>query len=170
MARTVDHINKMANPTSAALAEAATSPAPTPEDVVEALHQTMRGLRAAFHGGGRKEGRDLTHLDSRVLGFFARCPGATQKELALHSGRDKGQIARLIHGLKARGLLSATPDDADRRTLRIELTPAGVEAHRAQHARAYALAEQSAQALSEDERRTLIDLLKKMHTHLGTCA
>lgn len=160
----------MANPTSAALAEAATSPAPTPEDVVEALLQTMRGLRTAFRGGGRKDGRELTHLDSRVLGFFARCPGATQKELALHSGRDKGQIARLIHGLKARGLLSATPDDADRRTLRIELTPAGVEAHRAQHARAYALAEQSAQALSEDERRTLIDLLKKMHTHLGTCA
>ena len=67
MARTVDHINKMANPTPAALPEAATAPAPTPEDVVEALHQTMRGLRAAFHGGGRKEGRDLTHLDSRVL-------------------------------------------------------------------------------------------------------
>ena len=98
------------------------NPAPSAEDVVEALHQTMRALRAAHHRTGEGE---LTHMDGRVLGFFAHHPGATQKDLGQHSGRDKGQLARLVQGLRARGLLAATPDPADRRHLRIALTPAG---------------------------------------------
>jgi hypothetical protein len=35
-------------------------------------------------------------MEGKVLGFFARHPGATQRDLAQHSGRDKAQLARLI--------------------------------------------------------------------------
>ena len=161
MLQSVDHINEMENPTPA--------PTPSPEDVVEALHHTMRAIRAGLHGGGRGSGtgRELTHMDGKVLGFFAHHPGATQKELAQHSGRDKGQLARLIHGLKERGLLAATPDEADRRTLRIELTEAGHAAHKTLREQGRRLASRSAQALSDAERRQLVELLQKLRTNLG---
>ena len=49
-------------------------------------------------------------MEHKVLGFFCRHPGATQSDLASHAGRDKSQLARLIAGLRARGLLDAQPD------------------------------------------------------------
>ena len=140
---------------------------PTPEDVVEALHRTMRAIRAELQGGARAGGRELTHMDGKVLSFFAHNPGATQKDLANHSGRDKGQLARLIHGLKQRELLAATPDESDRRNLRIELTPAGHEAHKALREQGRALAGRSAQSLSDTERRQLVGLLQKLRSQLG---
>ncbi len=143
------------------------NPTPTPEDVVEALHSTMRTIRAGLQAGARSGGRDLTHMDGKVLSFFAHHPGATQKELAQHSGRDKGQLARLIHGLKERDLLAATPDEADRRNLRIELTAAGHAAHKTLREQGRQLAERSAQTLSDAERRQLVALLHKLRTNLG---
>jgi len=64
-------------------------------------------------------------MDGKVLGYFGRHPGATQKDLAQHSGRDKAQLARPIKGLRDRGLLSAVADDADRRSVRLSLTADG---------------------------------------------
>ena len=143
---------------------------PAPEDVVEALHHTMRAIRAELQAGARAGGLDLTHMDGKVLSFFAHNPGATQKDLVNHSGRDKGQLARLIHGLKERGLLAATPDESDRRNLRIELTQAGHLAYKVLRERGRELAGRSAQTLSDAERRQLVDLLQKLRTNLGRSA
>jgi DNA-binding MarR family transcriptional regulator len=152
MRQSVDFINEM---------DSAALPA---EDVVEALHQTMRALRASHHRGGEGE---LTHMDGRVLSYFAHHPGSTQKALAQHSGRDKGQLARLVQGLRARGLLAATPDPADRRALCIALTPAGQAEVDALHAHGRRQAARAAQTLSAQERRQLVDLLARLRTQLG---
>lgn len=147
MRKTVDHINERG---AAPLAS---------EDLLESLHATLRALRGAYQRQGEP---GLSPLDGRVLGFFAGQPGATQRDLARHSGRDKGQLARLVQGLRTRGLLSATPDAADRRNLRLQLTPLGQQLQQTQQARMVHLGALAAGALTAEERAQLVRLLAKV--------
>ena len=55
----------------------------TPHDPLELVHQLMHQVRALQRQALREEGDgDVTPMEARVLGFFARRPGATLKELA----------------------------------------------------------------------------------------
>ena len=65
-------------------------------DVLELIHTVMHQVRSLQYRVLRDGPHDITHMDSKVLGFFGRHPGATQSEVAAHSGRDKAQLARLI--------------------------------------------------------------------------
>ena len=136
--------------------------APAPEDVFEAMHAFMHRYRAEQYRAMQRGQVDLAHVQGKVLAFFARHPGATQKELAGHSGRDKGQLARLIAELKQRGLLEGAVDEADRRSVRLRLTAEGQRVHLALHRRARALAEQAVARITVDERRQFIALIGKL--------
>ena len=138
----------------------------TPEDVFEAIHTVMHRYRASQYRGLRDGPHDLTHMDGKVLGYFAQHPGATQKDLALHSGRDKGQLARLIGGLRERGLLDARPDEADRRNVLLQLTPAGRNVHQALARQARQLAAQGVATLDAADRGRLLRLLRKVDANL----
>ncbi len=137
------------------------------EAVFEAIHSVMHLYRAEQYRALRDGPDELTHMDGKVLGFFAHHPGATQKELALKLGRDKGQLARLIGGLKERGLLDAKADEADRRSVRLHLTAQGRSLLQALRLRARKLSEQAVADLSADERAQLVALLLKVAANLG---
>ena len=92
------------------------------DDVLELVHAVMHDYRSLQYRALRDGPHDITHMDSKVLAFFGRHPGATQSDLAQHSGRDKAQLARLIKGLREQGLLDGVADAADRRNLRLTLT------------------------------------------------
>lgn len=136
------------------------------EAVIEAVHSVMHRYRAEQYRAMRDSPNGLTHMDGKVLGFFARHPGATQKELSAHSGRDKGQLARLISGLKERGLLDARVDEADRRNVCLHLTAEGRSTQQALQRRARKLSEQAVASLSPDERRQIVALLVKLQVNL----
>jgi hypothetical protein len=51
-------------------------------------------------------------MEGKVLGFFARHPGATQRDLAQHSGRDKAAVATLSI-IRWRTTPSASPAEED---------------------------------------------------------
>lgn len=140
---------------------------PDAEALFEAVHAVMHRFRALQYRAQREDDAALTHLDGKVLGFFARHPGATQKDLAGHSGRDKGQLARLIAGLRERGLLDGRADDADRRSTRLELSAAGRAALRAAMRRGRRIGQQGLAALSAAERQQLAALLRKLHDALA---
>ena len=100
------------------------STAPTP-DVFERMHDLMHQMRHylgrhAVHGG------EVSPLEGKALGFFSRHPGATLSDLVAHSGRDKGQLAKLVAGLRERGLLEAQVDPQDRRVTRLQIGRAHV--------------------------------------------
>jgi DNA-binding MarR family transcriptional regulator len=101
-----------------------------------------------------------------VLGYFARHPGATASELAAHSGRDKGQVARLVGALKERGLLEARADEADRRSVRLTLTAAGRSVHQTLQRRRRRLAEVAVAGLDDAERAQLSALLERVRLNL----
>ena len=132
-------------------------------DVLEAIHELMHPSRHRQLDAGTGE---LNPMEARVLGFFARHPGATQSALAAHSGRDKGQLARLVNGLREKGLLLAQPDADDRRVMRLSLSePAqGLLAQvRRQRKRLSAAA---VQGFSAEERAQLMAMLTRIRANL----
>ena len=136
-------------------------------DVLELVHSVMHSYRSQQYRFLRDGPHDITHMDGKVLGFFARHPGATQKELALHSGRDKAQLARLIKGLRDRGLLTAVADEADRRNVHLSLTAGGQAVQRALQQQARRLSSRAVAGLSAAEQRQLFTLLQRVSGNLG---
>lgn len=137
-----------------------------PDEVMECVHAVMHLFRAQQYRVLRGGAQELTHMDSKVLGFFARHPGGTQSDLAAHSGRDKGQLARLIGGLKERGLLQAQADETDRRTVRLSLTPQGRAAQQALQRQGRRVANAAVAGLSAEERAQLAALLRRVRANL----
>ena len=150
MRKTVDLVNQGANP----------------DEVLEAIHGLMHAYRARQFQAAREAPGGVTHMEGKVLRFFARHPGATQSGLAAESGRDKGQLARLVGGLRERGLLEARADEEDRRNVRLHLTAAGQAADEALRRRGRRLAAVAVQGIDVPERLHLLATVARMRANL----
>lgn len=154
------------------VAEHVTKPAVKPaagpgSDCVDLIHAVMHQLRSRQFQALREGPHGLTHMDSKVLGFFGRHPGATLSDLAQHSGRDKAQLARLVAGLRERGLLEGAADEADRRSVRLSLTAQGKALQRALQQQHRRLSAAAVDGFSEAELAQLQALLLRMQGNLG---
>jgi DNA-binding MarR family transcriptional regulator len=145
-------------------------PAASGEAALELIHAVMHLYRSRQYQILRDGPLTVTHMDAKVLGFFARHPGATQSELSLHSGRDKAQLARLVAGLRERGLLAAAQDDTDRRIVRVSLTAAGQAVQRTLHQQARRLEASALAKFSGAERTQLVALLQRLQANLESDA
>ncbi len=134
--------------------------------VFEAIHSIMHQYRAQQYRVLRDGPHDLTHMEGKVLGYFAHHPGATQSDLIARSGRDKAQLARLVRGLRDKGLLDAVVDEADRRSTRLHVTEEGKAIARNLQRGGERLAQVAAAGLDETERRQLLALLEKVRATL----
>jgi DNA-binding MarR family transcriptional regulator len=132
------------------------------DDVLELVHGLMHQVRAQVHQELRGE---LTPMEARVLRFFGRRPGATQSELAQHSGRDKAQLARLIKGLRDRGLL-ATAESEDRRQVCLVLSPAGEALQRRLRQLDRRMSARAVAGFSERDQAQLHSLLQRVRENL----
>lgn len=138
-----------------------------PGEVLELVHALMHDYRSLQYRFLRDGPHAITHMDGKVLDFFARRPGATQSDLAQHSGRDKAQLARLVKGLRERGLLAAEPDADDRRNLRLAPTAAGLEIQRSLRQQARRLGTRAVAGLAPAEREQLVALLQRVRHNLA---
>ncbi|WP_301361967.1 MarR family winged helix-turn-helix transcriptional regulator [Stutzerimonas nitrititolerans] len=136
------------------------------EDVFEAIHSLMHQYRAQQYRALRDGPYDLTHMEYKVLSFFVRQPQATSSDLVQHSRRDKAQVARLIKGLRDKGLLEGTADVKDRRSIRLRLTEVGMSVHRVLEEERRYLNALAIQGLEEGECRTLIALLERVRSNV----
>lgn len=135
--------------------------------VFEAIHSIMHLHRSRLFRAPCEGEVELTHMEGKVLGFFAHHPDATLSELVAHSGRDKAQLTRLIRSLRERELLDAQPDPLDRRSTRLRLSAAGEFVHAQLHRDSAIAAEQALEGLDEAERRQLLALLERVRTNLA---
>ena len=168
MRESVDKVNHSAGvPTSGASGTSTPSgAAATADAVMDLVHRLMHRFRALQYQGLREGPQAVTHMESKVLGFFARHPGATASELAEHSGRDKAQLARLLKRLVDIGLLERVADEADRRHQRLSLTLAGLAVQdtlQQQHRR---LAADAVAGLDKAEQAQLLSLLQRVNDRL----
>lgn len=152
MRKSVDHVNQTVDA--------------TPEQVFEAVHAVMHLYRAQSPHGHGDARQPLTHMEHKVLAFFSHHPGATQSDLAAHSGRDKGQLARLVAGLRERGLLEAQADEVDRRNMRLGLTAQARTALQAAQRQARRVASDAVAGLADAERAQLLALLQRIRSNL----
>lgn len=152
-----------------AQASAAPSAAPSAvsdDELLDAVHALMHAVRGRLQASGREDASALTPLEGRVLGYFAHHPGATLRDLVAHSGRDKGQLARLLSSLRERGLLLAEPDADDRRTVRLRLAPAAQAHHQRLRASRQQLAARATQGLDAATRASVLAALQQMRRNL----
>ncbi|MCQ4249091.1 MarR family winged helix-turn-helix transcriptional regulator [Stutzerimonas stutzeri] len=137
------------------------------EAVFESIHSLMHLYRAQQYRALRDGPYALTHMENKVLGFFARQPGATLSDLVQHSGRDKAQLARLIKGLRDKGLLEGEADASDRRSVRLRLTEAARAVHLVLEEQAHYLNALAVEGFSEEECQRLVGLLERVRANLN---
>ncbi|MBT0959986.1 MarR family winged helix-turn-helix transcriptional regulator [Denitromonas iodatirespirans] len=133
---------------------------------MDAVHEVMHLFRAMQYRVLRETPHELSHMEFKVLAYFARHPGATLSDLVLHASRDKAQIARLIAGLRTKALLEAEADPKDRRTSRVRVTAAGARVHALLEAQSHALAVRAVAGLDDAEARRLLALLDRVRRNL----
>jgi len=138
------------------------------DDVLELVHSVMHKYRSQQYQVLRDGPHDITHMESKVLSYFGHHPGATQSELAEHSGRDKAQLARLIKGLRERGLLAGEVGEADRRSVTLSLTTDGQAVLRSLQQQGRRLNKQATAGLSAAEAKQLVALLQRVRGNLGS--
>ena len=160
MRKSVDNVNHVGS------VPAAASRTSSAETVIELVHDVMHQFRARQYQVLRDGAHDVTHMESKVMGFFSRRPGATLSELVAHSGRDKAQLAKLVKGLRERELLLGEPDPDDRRNVRLRLSDAGRAVQRALHAEGHALNTRAVEGLDAAEQAQLIGLLARLKANL----
>ena len=132
-------------------------------DSLFALFAALRGgLREALQGG--PEGLAPMHL--RMLKHCLKHPGTSQQALVQASGRDKGQIARLVKELDAQGLLLREADPHDGRSQRLTLTPAGRAACQRFRQHEQAVAQRLFGPMSGPEVQALIEQLGTLRGRL----
>ena len=136
------------------------------EDVLELVHRIMHDYRTLQYRSLRDGPHDITHMEAKVLGFFGHKPGATQSDLAQHTGRDKAQLARLIKGLRERGLLASEVDETDRRNVRLSLSADGQALQRDLRRQAKRLATKAVAGMDASERKQLLSLLHGLQANL----
>jgi DNA-binding MarR family transcriptional regulator len=132
------------------------------DEVFEALHDVVHLYKARRQRAIASSGQPVSQMEAKAVGFFGRRPGATLSDFALHSGRDKSQLARVISGLRERGLMEAREDEGDRRNIRLQLTPLGDAIHAELRQALRKVAREAAGGLSEAERDKLLELLRKV--------
>jgi DNA-binding MarR family transcriptional regulator len=81
---------------------------------------------AAFQAFSRRS-QEIGESPGRfaTLTLIGRNPGISQTELSLANGRDKSSLTPVVEDLVRRGLIERKRMDSDRRTYRLNLTPAG---------------------------------------------
>jgi DNA-binding MarR family transcriptional regulator len=136
------------------------------EQVFDAIHSIMHLFRARQLRGLRDHPHELTHMEYKALGFFARHPGATQGDLVAHSGRDKAQLARLLKGLRDKQLLDASADPADRRITRLTLSAQGRQIFHSLHDLGLQASAAAVHGLRAEQLVQLQELLQQIRTNL----
>jgi len=153
MRKSVDSVNHSADEVKA-------------EEVFELMHELMHLYRGQHAREAPATPHGITHMEMKTLGYFKHHPGATASDLAAHTGRDKSQLARLIAGLRERGLLEMHVSETDRRNLHLHCTDAALQALRSMRQQSRKLATAGMKDLSVAEREELQRLLTKLRDRL----
>lgn len=139
---------------------------PAAERVFDAIHTVMHLYRSGRSQAFRDDEHGVTHMESRVLNYFAHHPGATQKDLAAHSGRDKAQLTRLVRGLRDGGYLESKADVTDRRSTCLQLSPQGQALHAELMKSGAQILERAVEGLSAQQCEELVQLMEIIQTNL----
>ncbi|REJ75101.1 MAG: MarR family transcriptional regulator [Acidobacteria bacterium] len=110
--------------------------------------------------------RGLTSPQADVIFALGNTDGMTCKELGERSLITKGTLTGIIDRLEKKGLVLRTTSPSDRRSVIVELTPAGIELFEQEFPAHIAVLEQRFGSLPEGRREDLRELLVELRGHL----
>ncbi|WP_157264049.1 MarR family winged helix-turn-helix transcriptional regulator [Azohydromonas aeria] len=141
---------------------ARTHAADVADAVVEQLDALLHMFHAEMHRAMREARLPLGSMELRALRHIADHPGCTAGDLARHSGRDKGQVTRLLQQLEKDGYLRRDPHPQDARAQCLQVTPAGAAVHARLRQERRALARALLSTLETQEQAQLAVLLQRL--------
>lgn len=106
---------------------------------------------------------DLRVVDFSVLTLIAHNPGITSRQLSAALAILPPNLVGLVRQLEARGLIEKHPHPHDRRAQGLYVTEAGRSLQSEAQAVVASLETEAITHLTEDERQTLIRLLRKVY-------
>jgi DNA-binding MarR family transcriptional regulator len=133
------------------------------EGIVDRIQFLQRGLRRAMEETLATQG--LNHGEWDVLGILFRAGEPNRRtpgELARHADLSTGAMTNRLDRLEEAGLVRRLPDPDDRRSVQVELTPAGRDAWEKSVGVQAQKEELVVGALTKAERGTLNELLRRM--------
>ncbi len=122
-------------------------------------------VRLARRRGLRALPGDIRLPQYCVLAVLVDVGPASQREVADRLGFDASDLVGLVDALEADGYVTRERDDADRRRYILTATPAGRRALAEVEVRAREVRGEFLAPLSEAERATLQDLLRRLYLH-----
>ncbi len=147
-----------------------TRPSPGSQATLEALMSLFGGIKRALHHE-LGDSAPVPPMLLRLLQLCQRQPGITQQALARLTGRDKGQVARMVKELLERGLLLREDHPDDRRSHCLRPTPAGQAAVQTFEQAEAGVAQWLFAGMRADERKALqqqMDALRqRIESQLG---
>jgi DNA-binding MarR family transcriptional regulator len=113
----------------------------------------------------KAHGYDVTPEQWAVLVCLSEIEGQTQTELAERVVKDKTNLSRILDGMAAKELIVRRPNEDDRRSYRIYLTPSGEEL--TNQITPLAISGKGIQSLSEQDRQELVRLMNAIYQNLS---
>ncbi len=106
---------------------------------------------------------DLRTVDFSVLSLITHNPGITSKQLCNTLGIQAPNLVSMVNALEKRDLIKRLPHPNDRRAMGLHLTGVGQTMMRQAEKTAVQLELDKTTKLSDEERKTLLRLLKKIY-------
>jgi MarR family transcriptional regulator for hemolysin len=141
-------------------------PMPTQTPIGRDLAATAKALDRAFAAALGQAGGSLPVW--LILLALKQQRWRTQQELAAAVGIEGPTLTHHLDGMEAAGLIARERDPADRRAMRVEMTPAGDERFRALRGAAAGFDRRLRAGIGNDEIETLRALLGRMRDNAGT--
>jgi DNA-binding MarR family transcriptional regulator len=107
---------------------------------------------------------DLRPVDFSVLSLVAHNPGITSRQLCATLAMQPPNLVGMVNALEKRELIVRRPHPHDGRAMGLHLTPTGKKFVRQAEQTATQLEQEATVRLSAGERRTLMQLLRKIYT------
>jgi DNA-binding MarR family transcriptional regulator len=126
-------------------------------------YHLRRAQATVFDDFMRTMARDgVTPGQFGVLTLIGSNPGASQSTIAKAIGVERSTMVAVIDGLQGRGLVDRQVSETDKRSYALKLTDAGAALTTRLRRQVRTHERRIAAGLSEDEKRTLIDLLRRI--------
>lgn len=106
---------------------------------------------------------DLRPVDFSVLSLIAHNPGITSRQLCSALNIQPPNLVGMVNALEKRALVARQPHPHDGRAMGLHLTPSGKKMTRSAEQTAARIEEDATARLSASERKTLMQLLKKIY-------
>src|SRR5580698_7466045 len=129
------------------------------EQVGFALRQAQQRHTTIF---AAKMVDDLTPTQWAALAKLREVGDCSQNHLGRLTAMDAATIKGVVDRLTGRGFTMVRPDPGDVRRIVVALTPLGSDLHDRPAPIAALITEKTLEPLGEDERSTLVDLLRRM--------